>query len=105
MALLDRLSAEIKKCNAPCHKSMKSMVKLNELSFELLPRPPYSPDLATSDYWLFADEKKMLEGKRFCSNEEVIAKNEPYFKSQDESFYKNEIENLKKRWNDCISLK
>ena len=73
MALLDRLSAEIKKCNA--------------------------------HYWLFADEKKMLEGKRFCSNEEVIAKNEPYFKSQDESFYKNEIENLKKRWNDCISLK
>ena len=58
--LLDRLSAEIKKKwshmqkkdvlfhqdNAPCHKTMKTMVKLNELSFELLPHPPYkySPD-------------------------------------------------------------
>ena len=43
MALLDRLSAEIKKTAShtkeesavpprPCHKSMKTMVKLNELS-------------------------------------------------------------------------
>ena len=36
------------KGNAPCHKSMKTMVKLNKLSFELLPHPPYSPDLALS---------------------------------------------------------
>ncbi|EFN85370.1 hypothetical protein EAI_14585, partial [Harpegnathos saltator] len=27
------------------------------LNFELLPHPPYSPDLAPSDYWLFADLK------------------------------------------------
>ena len=32
--------------NAPCHKSLATMAKLNELSFELLPHPPYSPDLA-----------------------------------------------------------
>ena len=64
MALVDRSSADIKKKqphmqkkkvlfhqnNTPCHKSMKNMVKLNELSFELLPRPPYSPDLAPSDF-------------------------------------------------------
>ncbi|KAL7723955.1 hypothetical protein ACLKA6_019947 [Drosophila palustris] len=74
MALLERLKAEIAKKrphmakkkvlfhqdNAPCHKSMKTMAKLNELGFELLPHPPYSPDLAPSDYWLFADLKKML---------------------------------------------
>ncbi|KAL7725918.1 hypothetical protein ACLKA6_000684 [Drosophila palustris] len=74
MALLERLKDEIAKKrphmakkkvlfhqdNAPCHKSMKTMAKLNELGFELLPHPPYSPDLAPSDYWLFADLKKML---------------------------------------------
>ena len=74
MTLLDRLSTEIKKKrphmqkkkvlfyqnNAPCHKSMKTMVKLHELSFELQPRPPDSRYLAPSDYWLFADMKKML---------------------------------------------
>ena len=41
--------------NAPCHKSLKTMAKLSELGYELLPHPPYSPDLAPSDYWFFAD--------------------------------------------------
>ena len=61
MALLDRLSEEIKKKrlhmqknkvlfhqDAPCHKPMKAMVKLNELSFEMLLHTPYSPDLAST---------------------------------------------------------
>ena len=78
MALLDRLSAEIKEKrshmqkkkllfhqdNAPYHNSMKTMVKLNELSFELLPHPPYSSDLNPSDYWIFASLKEVLQGRR-----------------------------------------
>ena len=27
--------------------------------------PPYSPDLAPSDYWLFGEMKRLLRGKRF----------------------------------------
>ena len=80
------------------------MVKLNELSFELLPHPPYSPDLTPRDYWLFADLKTMLQGKRFSPNEEVIAESEVYFESKDESFYKKGIEKLEKRWKECIML-
>ena len=116
VALLNRFSAEIKKKrphmqkkkvlfhqdNVPCNKSMKTMVKLNELSFDLLPHLPYSPDLAYNDYWLLTDLKKILQGKRFGSNEEVIAETEAYFESKDESFYKKGIEKLEKRWNECI---
>ena len=58
--------------NAPCHKSITTMAKLHELHFELLPHPHYSPDLAPTNYFLFADLKRMLQGKRFGSNEEVI---------------------------------
>ena len=119
MALLDRLSAEIKKKrphmqlkkvlfhqdNVSCHESMKTMVKLNTLSIELLSHPPYSPDLSPRDYWLFADLKKMLQGKRFGSNEEVIAKTKTYFESKDGLFYKKGIEKFEKRWNECITLK
>ena len=65
---------------------MKTMVKLNKLSFELLPHPPYFSDLTPGNYWLFSDLNKMLQGKRFGSNEEVIAKTEAYFESKDESF-------------------
>ena len=73
MALLDGLSAEIKKKwphmqkknvhNASCRKSMKMMVKLNELSLKLLPHPLSSPDLACSDYCLYADLNKNAPGK------------------------------------------
>ena len=77
MAWLYRLSAEIKKKRphvqkkkvlfhqniAPCHKSMKTMVKLNESSFQLLPHPPYSLEMAPRDYWLFSDLKKNAPGK------------------------------------------
>ena len=65
-------------------------------SFEVLPHPPYSPDLAPSNYWLFANLKKMLQGKRFGSNEEVIAETKANFENKDESFYKKSIEKLGK---------
>ena len=117
IALLDWLEDAIKKerpymvkkkplfqqDNAPVHKSMKTMVKLNDLRFELLP-PPYSPDPAPSDFYLFADLKKMLQGKRFSSDDEVIAATEAYFDAKDKSFYKKGIESLEKRWNDYVAM-
>ena len=39
---------------------------------ELLSHPLYSPDLAPSDFFLFSDFKRMLAGKKFCADEEVI---------------------------------
>lgn len=113
IALLERLKAEIAKKpphmakkiflfhqdNAPCHKSIKTMAKLHELNFKFLPHPPYSPDLASSDYWLFAELKKMFAGKKFRTNEEVIAETEAFFEAKDKSFYKSGIEMLERRWN------
>ena len=83
---------------------MKTMVKLNELSFDLLPRPPYFPDLVLSDYWLFAVLTEMLQEKWFGSNKQVIAETEAYFESKDHSFYKKGIEKLEKPWNQWITL-
>ena len=56
-----------------------------------------------SDYWLFADLERILQGKRFGSNEEVVSESEAYFDAKDKSFYKNGIELLEKCWNQCIS--
>ena len=67
--------------NALCYKSIATMIKLHELHFKLLLHPPYSPDLAPSDYWLFADLKRILQGKRFGFNEEVISETEVYFET------------------------
>ena len=46
----------------------------------------------------------MLQGKKFGSDEEVIAETEAYFKSKDDTFYKKGIEKVEKRWNECITL-
>ena len=59
--------------NAPAHTAQKTITKITELKYELLQHPPYSPDLAPSDFWLFPHLKKFLRGKHFSSNEDVIA--------------------------------
>ena len=81
------------------------MAKINELRFELLPHPPYSPDLAPSDFYLFPNFKRWLQGQRFSSNEEVKWETDGYFGGLDKSYYKRGIKMLKDRWTKCIDLK
>ena len=75
-----------------------------KLHFEFLLRPTYSPDLASSDYYIISDPKRILQEKRFGSNGAVIAETEAYLEAKDKSFYKKGIEILEKRWNECITL-
>lgn len=90
--------------NAPAHSSIVAMSKIHELKFELMLHPPYSPDLAPSDYYLFPNLKKWLGGKRFKSNEEVIEAVNEYFEELDESTFKTGITQLEHRYEKCISV-
>lgn len=96
--LLDRLDEEIRKRrpgskkkiifhqdNAPAYKSVLAMGKLRDLKYEVLEHPPYSLDLAPSDFHLFPNLKKFMSGKHFSSNEEAIAAVEGYFADLAES--------------------
>lgn len=65
--------------NALAYKSVLGITKFNELKYELLEYPLYSPDLTSSDYYLFINLKQLLRGKRFPSNEEAIAGVDGYF--------------------------
>jgi histone-lysine N-methyltransferase SETMAR len=44
--------------NAPAHRALKTQKKLAYLGVQYLDHPPYSPDLAPSDYHLFPGLKK-----------------------------------------------
>ena len=79
--------------------------KIKQVALWIATATPVLARFSPSDYWLFADLKKMLQGKKFGSNQEVIAETEAYFEAKDRSFYKHGIEKLEKRWNDCITLK
>jgi len=59
--------------NAPAHWALAAWKKLAYLGFQCLDHPPYSPDLAPSDYHLFPGLKKQLKGHLFLSKAEVIA--------------------------------
>jgi hypothetical protein len=54
--------------------------------YELLEHPPYSPDLAPSDFCLFPKLKLFLAGRHFSSNQEVTAAcREVFCRSYEES--------------------
>ena len=91
--------------NATAHKSVFAMGKLRDLHYELLEHPPYSSDLAPSDFYLFPELKLFLAGQRFSSNQEAIAAVEGYFADLTNNHYRDEIMALEHRWNKCISLK
>ena len=56
-----------------------------------------------SDFFLFSDLKRMLAGKKFCADEEVIEETEAYFEAKGKSYYKNGIEKSYDRYNSCIA--
>jgi hypothetical protein len=38
---------------------------------DVMPHPPYSPDIAPCDFWLFSKLKRELRGQRFADEDEV----------------------------------
>jgi histone-lysine N-methyltransferase SETMAR len=78
------------------------MGKLRDLQYELLELPPYSPDLAPSDFYLFP--KLFIAGQRFSSNQGAIAAVEGYFADLTNNHYKDGIVALEHRWNKYISV-
>ena len=54
------------------HTARLTLETVDQMGSEVLPHPPYSPDLAPSDY-LFGPMKKMLGGQKFASDTEVLS--------------------------------
>lgn len=90
--------------NAPAHKSFLVMAKLDEYGFDVVNHPPYSPDLAPSDFFLFGNLKNHIAGRHFSTNEEVKVAVEAFFDSKDESFYEEGIKAYEDRLRKCIEL-
>jgi hypothetical protein len=81
------------------------MGKLRDLHYELLEHPPYFPDLAPSDFYLFPKLKLFLAGQRFSSNQEASAAVKEYFTHLTKNHYRDGIIVLENHWNKCISFK
>ncbi|KAJ4445099.1 hypothetical protein ANN_06898 [Periplaneta americana] len=58
--------------NAPAHSSQLIHTFLAKHGITTVRQPPYSPDLAPCDFWLFPKLKTPLKGSRFGSREEIM---------------------------------
>ncbi|KAJ4427937.1 hypothetical protein ANN_23947 [Periplaneta americana] len=58
--------------NAPAHSSQLIHTFLAKHGITTARQPPYSPDLAPCDFWLFPKLKTPLKGSRFESREEIM---------------------------------
>ena len=57
--------------NAPVDNSILVTDYLAKMGIKTVPHPPYSPDLALCDFWLFPKLKKKLRGCRYETTEEM----------------------------------
>ena len=81
------------------HTAARTLVKIEDLT-----HPPYSPDLAPSDFHLFGPLKKSMKEIHFQTDEEVKAAVSNWLRTQSTEFYAKGIDNLISRWNKCVAI-
>jgi transposase len=84
--------------NAPAHASLLIREFLTKHETTVVPQPPYSPDLAPADFFLFPQLKSSLKGRRFQTIEEI----EENSTRDLNAIPQNKFQDWKKRWERCI---
>ena len=91
--------------NAPAHRALATQKKLAYLEFQCLDHPPYSQDLAPSDYHLFPGLKKQQKCRRFWSDAEIITAAKNWLDGQTYEFFLSGLQTLEQRAKKCSELR
>jgi len=94
-----------KRCGKDTKGVLATQKKLAYLGFQCLDHPPYSPDLAPSNYHLFPGIKKQLKGRHFSSDAEIIAAAETWLDGTYDFFFLSGLQKLEQRTKKCIELR
>ena len=89
--------------NAPSHTAKPVKETIEAFSWEIISRAAYSPDLAPSDYYLFASTGHALSDQRFTSYENVRKWLDDWFAWKERQFSWRGIHQLPDRWEKCIA--
>jgi len=90
--------------NAKPHTATATVLTIEELQFECIPHPPYSPDLAPSDFHIFGPLNDALSGMQFRDDDEVRSAVHEWLHTRLKEFFYHGIYALVKRWCKCIEL-
>jgi transposase len=88
--------------NARPHTASVTKKTLSKIGWETLSHPPYSPDMAPSDRYLFRSLSNALRGKEFKSLEQAKAFIEEFFDSKSSTFFQRGINQLPDWWSEII---
>lgn len=75
--------------SAPAHSAIILREFLTKNSVNIVPQPPYSPDLVPYDFFLFSRLKNLLRGHHFESIEEIQWKSNKALKAIPRSAYED----------------
>ena len=88
----------------PPHCALVVKAALEEEGINVLKHPPYSPDLAPSDCWLFSDRHSQLRGRKFGSRSALGTAICQYGKKTPTQSFRTAIQDLIKRWDRCVRM-
>jgi len=89
--------------NAPTYASLLTRSCLAKHQTFIVLHPPYSPDLAPVDFFLFPKLKTTLKGRRFQIIEEIQESAIRELRAITESAFQEASQQRKKRWKRCIA--
>ena len=84
--------------NARPHTARGTTAAIADKGWTVLPHPPYSPDLAPSDFHLFGPLKEHLRGQKFDDDEAVKAAVREWAKNCTSQFFADGFAKWKTRW-------
>jgi histone-lysine N-methyltransferase SETMAR len=88
--------------NARPHTAAHTAETLRKLKFDVTAHPPYSSDLAPSDYFLFGSLRKALRGRQFTSDQEVKEAVHAWLAAQPKTLFSEGIRKLVQQWTKCV---
>jgi len=90
--------------NALSHTSVLTQQFLAKNKMAVIPHPPYSPDMAPCDFFLFPKMKLKLKGRLFDTTEEIQAKLQRLLDTLIEKDFQQAFQKWRRRWDWCLHV-
>ena len=90
--------------NAPAHTAQQTVAFLNAKGFKVVAHPPYSPDRAPADFFLFPKLKKFLGGIRHQNLADMKGSVQQFYNSLGANEWRSCFDQWVRRLEKCVAL-
>jgi len=89
--------------NAPSHRALATREFLTHNNVTTFSHPPYSPDLAPCDFFLFPKMKLQLRGRRFDGLEDIQQEAQTVLGKLREQDFQHAFQQWQRSWDQCVA--